>query len=117
MNEKEYVTLIEEGKKYIYKEKTEEWAEFCKKIAPEYIKISLEIIKTINDFSVNKGLVYINEKKKDLSTDAFSMIAFIVTRFSKNGPEFYTRLRGNNITEEEKTIVEKFEKENEELAK
>ena len=117
MEEKEYVTLIEEGKKYIYDEKHEEWEEFCKKIAPEYIKISLEIIKIINEQSVNNGLVYINKKKNDISTDAYSMIAFIVTRFSKKGPEFYTRLRGREITEEEKEIVEKFEKENEELAK
>lgn len=117
MEEKEYTKLIEEGKIYIYSDKHKEWEEFCKKIAPDYIKISLEAIKIISDQSVNAGLVFINNKKKEISTDAFSMISFIVTRFSKRGPEFYTRLRGNDITEEEKKIVEKFAKENAEQAK
>ena len=115
MDEKEYVTLIEEGKKYIYNEKYEEWEEFCKKIAPNYIKTSLEIIKLIHNQSVNAALVYIHQIENEISKDAFSMIAFIVTRFSKKGPEFYTRLRGRNITEEEIEIVKKFEEENREL--
>lgn len=114
MEEKEYKELVEEGKKYIYSEKYDEWEDFCKKIAPDYIKLSLETIKIVNNESVNSGLVFINNKKKEISTDAFSMVAFIVTRFSKKGPEFYTRLRGREITEEEKKIVEKFAKENEE---
>ena len=112
MDEKEYTKLLEEGKLYIYKEKHDEWADFVKKIAPEYIKISLETIKIINNESVNNGLVYFNNKKTELSTDAYAMIAFIITRFSKKGPEFYTRLRGRDITEEEKRIVEKFDEEN-----
>ena len=112
MGENEYTKLVEEGKKYIYSEKHAEWEEFVKKIAPDYIKISLEGIKIINNKDVNSGLVYINNKKNELSTDAFSMIAFIITRFSKKGPDFYTRLRGDDITEEEKRIVEKFDEEN-----
>ena len=108
----EYNLLVEEGKKYIYPERVEEWENFVKRISPEYIKQSLEIIKIINNQNVNNGLVYINKIKNNISTDAYSMIAFIVTRFSKKGPDFYTRLRGNELTEEEKRIVDKFDKEN-----
>ena len=115
---------IEEGKKYIYPERLENWKEcVCNRVSDIYhgsdLMNALEVMKALDE---GKSLKEVGKIIDNWHSGAsFGMLCNVVVHFSKRGPEFYReyydsyKLAKGEEKQKHEDFLKKIEKENAEF--